>query len=97
MEYIVISVGKNDTAKTVSHKYKATEKSLFLLNGKPEFFEGERLIVLKTEGTPYTVQPFDTIETLSAKFGTTAEELMRINGVKNIFLGQTIILPEKNK
>ncbi len=97
MEYIVISVGKDDTAKTVARKYKATERSLFSLNGNPEFFEGERLIVLKTDGVSYTVQPFDTVENVAEKFGTTAEEVRRLNGVDRIFLGQTIILPDKHK
>lgn len=91
---MVISVGKHDTADTVSRKYKTTERSLFLLN-KPVFYEGERLIVEIDEAKRYTVMPFDTLSSIAEKLNTTVEALKARNGVERVFLGQSLIIPDE--
>lgn len=52
MKYTVIRVGFGENASSLARKYKTTERSLFLLNDNPLFFEGERLIAAEFHGKP---------------------------------------------
>ena len=90
MKYTVIRVGFGENASSLARKYKTTERSLFLLNDNPLFFEGERLIAAEFHGKTCVARPFDTAETVA----TRKEEVIRLNGTDKFFPGQNVILSD---
>ena len=91
MKYTVIRVGFGENASSLARKYKTTERSLFLLNDNPLFFEGERLIAAEFHGV---ARPFDTAETVAKRTGIRKEEVIRLNGTDKFFPGQNVILSD---
>lgn len=94
MKYTVIRVGFGENASSLARKYKTTERSLFLLNDNPLFFEGERLIAAEFHGKSCVAKPFDTAETVAKRTGTRKEEVIRLNGTDKFFPGQNVILSD---
>lgn len=94
MKYTVIRVGFGENASSLARKYKTTERSLFLLNDNPLFFEGERLIAAEFHGKTCVARPFDTAETVATRTGTRKEEVIRLNGTDKFFPGQNVVLSD---
>lgn len=100
---IVVTVGKNDTLKSIAKKYNTNTTYIKQLNNlsSSTVKSGKKLIVHQNSGDTtllsYTVKSGDTLKSLAKKYGTTPLRIKQASGIatdsNTIKKGQKLKIP----
>ena len=83
-------VGENDTLLSISTKFKIPFTVIIADNGLTREVEFGDVLLLKRNGTYYTVQLTDTVESIAEKFNLSVEEFLQKNRIDYVFYGLTV-------
>ena len=83
-------VGENETLLSISTKFKIPFTIIIADNGLTREVEYGDVLLLKRNGTYYTVQLTDTVESIAQKFNLSVEELLQKNRIDYVFYGLTV-------
>ena len=83
-------VGENETLLSISTKFKIPFTIIIADNGLTREVEYGDVLLLKRNGTYYTVQLTDTVESIAEKFNLSVEELLQKNRIDYVFYGLTV-------
>ena len=83
-------VGENETLLSISTKFKIPVTIIIADNGLTREVENGDVLLLKRNGTYYTVQLTDTVESIAQKFNLSVEEFLQKNRIDYVFYGLTV-------
>ncbi len=89
----VYRVEEGDTIKGISEKFHAAETAIIAINAlEEEVIPGDIILIEKTDGELYEVQPEDTIESISGGNKDKMFEIIKKNKTDVFYVGQRIYI-----